>query len=190
MSSTTLLLVRHAHAEWVPDEMRPLSEVGRQDAVRIARLLRSESPVAIYSSPYRRALESVEPLAASLDLSIEVMDELRERSLGSRWEASWLETIRATWEDFSLAYPAGGETNQQAMERAAAALETISERHPDETVAVATHGNLLVLLLRVMDPTKGFIFWRNLTLPDVYKAVVSGGRISQLKRLWLPGEPS
>jgi 2,3-bisphosphoglycerate-dependent phosphoglycerate mutase len=190
MSSTTLLLVRHAHAEWVPDETRPLSEVGRRDAVRIARLLRPESPVAIYSSPYRRARESVEPLAASLGLSIEIMDDLRERSLGIGWDENFMETIRSTWEDFSLAYPDGGETNQEAMERAARALGILCDRHPDETIVVATHGNLLVLLLRVMDVAKGFEFWRNLTLPDVYRAVVIQGRLDLLQRLWVPTEAS
>ena len=190
MSSTTLLLVRHAHADWVPDEMRPLSETGRRDAERVADLLRGESPVAIYSSPYRRARETVEPLSARLDLPIEEMSDLRERSLGSGWEEDWLATIRPTWEDFSFAYPEGGETNDEAMVRARMALTTLRERHPGEVVVVATHGNLLVLLLRVLDSTKGFEFWRSLTLPDVFKAVVDGNRLSELRRLWTPENPS
>lgn len=190
MSSTTLLLIRHAHADWVPDEMRPLSAAGQRDAGRVADLSSPESPVAIYSSPYRRARETVEPLAATLGLPIEEMADLRERSLGSGWEEDWLATIRPTWEDFSFAYPDGGETNSEAMERARIALDTLRERHPEQVIAVATHGNLLVLLLRVLDPTKGFEFWRTLTLPDIYRAVVDGDRLSELRRLWTPENPS
>lgn len=190
MSQTTLLLVRHAHADWKPDEMRPLSESGLRDADRVADISSQESPVAIYSSPYRRARETVEPLADRLSLPIEEMAELRERSLGSGWEDDWLATIRPTWEDFSFAYPEGGETNDEAMGRARIALGTLCLEHSGQTVVVATHGNLLVLLLRVLDPIKGFEFWRSLTLPDIYRAVVNRDGISDLQRLWTPEDPS
>ena len=186
MSKTTLLLVRHAHADWIPGEMRRLSEAGRRDAGRVADVLSPESPVAIYSSPYRRARETVEPLAARLRLPIEEMAELRERSLAMDWEEDWLATIRRTWEDFSLAYPNGGESNDEVMGRARIALENLCKRHPDQTIVVATHGNLLALLLRALDPTKGFEFWRSLTPPDIYKAVVNGDGIAELQRLWTP----
>lgn len=190
MSKTTLLLVRHAHADWTPDEMRPLSEAGRQDAGRVAEVLSPESPVAIYSSPYRRARETVEPLAARLGLPIEEMAELRERSLARDREEDWLATIRPTWEDLSLAYPDGGESNDEVMGRARIALESLCERHPDQTIVVATHGNLLVLFLRVLDPTKGFEFWRSLTPPDIYRVVVNGDGVAELQRLWTPESSS
>ena len=45
MTPTTFLLVRHAHAEWVPNEMRPLSVKGSRDAERVARILAPLSPV-------------------------------------------------------------------------------------------------------------------------------------------------
>lgn len=61
MTATTLLLVRHAHADWQPDETRPLSEVGRRDAARVAGVLSPLAPTSIYSSPYRRARQTVEP---------------------------------------------------------------------------------------------------------------------------------
>ena len=190
MTATTLLLVRHAHADWQPDEMRPLSEVGRRDAQRIAEVLGPLNPASIYSSPYRRARQTVEPLAARLGIPIVEMSDLRERSLGSGWVEDWEATIRPTWEDFSFAYPEGGETNAEAMERARRALGVIRERHIGQTVAVATHGNLLTLLLKVLDAGKGYEFWRGLTLPDIYRVVVESGGIGELQRLWVPFDPS
>ena len=83
MTATTLLLVRHAHADWQPDETRPLSEVGRRDAARVAGVLSPLAPTSIYSSPYRRARQTVGPLADRLGMPIVEMSELRERSLGS-----------------------------------------------------------------------------------------------------------
>lgn len=177
-------LVRHAQADWQPDETRSLSHQGRVDAERIADILASEPVVAIYSSPYRRARETVEPLARRLGMVVEEMADLRERSLGTDWESDWEATIRSTWENFSLAYPEGGETNAEALKRARRAYLELSKRHRDEEIVVATHGNLLVLMLRLLDPTKGFDFWRRLSQPDIYRLDVDGSGAFELQRLW------
>jgi 2,3-bisphosphoglycerate-dependent phosphoglycerate mutase len=188
--TTTLLLVRHAHADWVPDEGRPLSSKGHFDAVRVADILTPLAPDAIYSSPYLRARETVEPLAERVHLPVVEMAELRERSLGHSWQPDWEATIRPTWEDFEFAYPEGGESNAEAMTRAASALEQLRERHEEETVVVATHGNLLVLLLRVLDPDKGYEFWRGLSLPDIYRLDLVSRKEFELQRLWFDEDPS
>ncbi len=62
-------VIRHAWADWTPDEMRPLSAEGRADARRIADLLIDSGIEAVYSSPYRRARQTVEPLSHRLRLS-------------------------------------------------------------------------------------------------------------------------
>jgi len=49
---------------------------------------------------------------------------------------------------------------------------------------LATHGNLLVLLLRLLDSAKGFEFWRTLTLPDIYRLDVDPQESFRLRRLW------
>lgn len=190
MTPTTFLLVRHAHAQWVPDEMRPLSAEGRVDSAQVAEMLAPLLPVAIYSSPYRRARETVEPLSVRLRMPVQEMAELRERSLGSGWVDDWLSAIRPTWEDFSFAYPDGGETNAEAMHRAGVAFATLRSRHQGQKIVVATHGNLLVLLLRLQDPTKGFDFWSALTLPDIYRLDVQPDGDFELRRLWKKLDPS
>ena len=72
-----LYLVRHAHSVWTSDEMRPLSQAGFDDARRVADILAPLRPGAIYSSPYRRAQQTVEPLAGALGMSIQVVEDLR-----------------------------------------------------------------------------------------------------------------
>ena len=164
--------------------MRPLSATGQADADRVAEILARESPVAIYSSPYRRARQTVEPLSSRLGLPIQEMSELRERSLLAHRDENWLSAIRSTWEDFSFAHPDGAETNDDALARAAAAFETLLHRHRGQTIVVATHGNLLVLFLRLLDPAKGYDFWRTLTFPDIYRLEVELNNSFRLRRLW------
>jgi len=78
----SLILVRHAEAPWSPDEARALSPSGRAAAERLAEQLCGLEIDAIYSSPYRRAVETVEPLAKRLRVPIQEIADLRERTLG------------------------------------------------------------------------------------------------------------
>jgi 2,3-bisphosphoglycerate-dependent phosphoglycerate mutase len=61
-----------------------------------------------------------------------------------------------------------------ATQRAVAALEEI-ERHAANNAAVATHGNLLTLLLRHFDPRVGFADWQALANPDIFRVAFGAG---------------
>jgi 8-oxo-dGTP diphosphatase len=79
----TLYVLRHARAgrrsAWKgPDEQRPLTEVGRKQADAVADLLAEAGITRILSSPYVRCRQSVQPLAARLDVTIEDADALAE----------------------------------------------------------------------------------------------------------------
>lgn len=76
-----VLLVRHAHAgskaRWTGDDRRrPLSAKGRRDARRLARLLSSFEPEAVFTSPYRRCVQTVEPLVTRHPVPVEAREEL------------------------------------------------------------------------------------------------------------------
>jgi 8-oxo-(d)GTP phosphatase len=78
-----LLLVRHAWAgnrdEWEGDDRdRPLDERGRRQAEKLVKRLRPYPIEAIFSSPARRCVETVEPLAQARGLEIEQRPELSE----------------------------------------------------------------------------------------------------------------
>ena len=80
-----VLLVRHAHAgsrrEWQgPDVDRPLSAKGRRQADGLVATVAAHAPQRILSSPYRRCLETVAPLAAELGLAVEATPALAEGS--------------------------------------------------------------------------------------------------------------
>ncbi|HYA67519.1 MAG TPA: histidine phosphatase family protein, partial [Acidimicrobiales bacterium] len=71
-----LILVRHGRAgrrdDWHgPDKLRPLEARGRRQAERLVGVLAPLGPVRIVSSPYRRCLETVGPVAAHLGLEVE-----------------------------------------------------------------------------------------------------------------------
>ena len=83
----TLLLIRHASAgdrdDWVGDDLpRPLDARGRGQASRLPELLGDYEIARVLSSPAVRCVQTVEPLARSRGLDIEVREELGEEQQG------------------------------------------------------------------------------------------------------------
>jgi phosphohistidine phosphatase SixA len=79
----TSVLLRHASAGdreyWDGDDFhRPLDARGRRQAAELVELLRPFKVRRVLSSPYVRCIETVEPLAAALDLPVELNDRLTE----------------------------------------------------------------------------------------------------------------
>ncbi len=80
-----VLLVRHAEAgdrdRWEgPDDERPVSAEGRQQAEALTGTLAAYEITRVLSSPYLRCMQTVEPLAAARRLPVEGSDDLAEGS--------------------------------------------------------------------------------------------------------------
>jgi len=178
-----VVLVRHAHAEWVADEARPLSIEGRRDAERLVPLLEKTRPDVLYSSPFARARQTIEPLAERLGMPIKEIDDFRERALADHAVADFEGAMLASWQDFSLTFP-GGESSFEAQDRILAAFKALVAQHTDETLIVATHGNVLGLLFNRFDPAHHYEFWQSITWPDVFRISVDASRVVDIERLW------
>lgn len=176
-------LVRHAHANWTPDENRPLSAQGLADAQRVADLLASCPIDAVYASPARRAWQTVELLAVRLGLPIHPIPDLRERELAGGPVDDFLAAVKAAWDNPTQAHP-GGESNVVAQRRGVAVVLQLSAQHPDGHLVLGTHGNLLALVLQYFYPTMGYDFWQSLTMPDVYRLDLGLEGATSLERLW------
>ena len=77
------MLIRHAWAgereAWAgPDRLRPLDERGQRQAEELVELLRAFEVERLLSSPALRCTQTVEPLAQSKAVAIDVRDELYE----------------------------------------------------------------------------------------------------------------
>ena len=77
-ATTTVIFVRHADKAAVPADDPGLSPAGERRVTELTRQLLDADVVAgvdaIYSTPYRRTLETVRPLAEALDLPIHRYD--------------------------------------------------------------------------------------------------------------------
>ena len=163
-----LYLVRHCQSSGQEPDA-PLTALGHEQAEQLAAWLRPLGIARIVSSPYLRARQSVEPLAQQLGLAVETDERLIERVLSPDPLDDWRERLRAAWDDHDLALP-GGESSRQATARGMAAVNDVlaDGRQP---IVVASHGNLIALLLHAFDGRPGFTAWEQLSNPDVFEVV-------------------
>ncbi|CAG0946977.1 2,3-bisphosphoglycerate-dependent phosphoglycerate mutase [Anaerolineae bacterium] len=183
-----LYLVRHAHADWSPDENRSLSAQGLEASNRVAEILRSYPIRAIYSSPAQRARQTVASLATRLGLAVRIEPDLQERELGKGPFEDFFKAVKVTWQDPQFAHP-GGESNVAAQHRGLAVVRRLLGQHPTEQIVFSTHGNLLALILQAFDPAVDFAFWKSLTMPDIFSLTWNQSGNVAIRRLWQETEP-
>jgi 2,3-bisphosphoglycerate-dependent phosphoglycerate mutase len=177
-STRHLYLIRHcAAAGQEPDA--PLTDTGARQAEALADVLAATKIDRIVSSPFRRARDSIAPLAERAGLIVDVDDRFAERALGSGFE-DWRQALRATFDDPNLCFD-GGESSAMAMARGVAALQDALD--VGGVTAIVTHGNLLTLLLRHYNSNVSYAEWERLTNPDIYRVVLAEDGVVA-ERIW------
>ncbi len=156
---TRLLLVRHAHNEYL-DAGRlagrtpgvHLNEKGRRQAQALAERLALLQITAIYSSPMERALETGGPVASSHGLEIRILEDLNETNCGD-WTGQTIAELAKTeiWPRM-LTYPSGtshpgGEGITAVQARMVRALDGIRAAHPGELIVAVSHADPIKAVL-------------------------------------------
>lgn len=176
---TVVVLVQHAEKERIAGDPG-LTPAGREQArLTAAAVAGFAVPVALYSSPLKRASETAAPFANRFALAIQYDDRLRERL---NWDGDRpVESFLADWErttkdrDFM---PPFGDSSHRAAERVLEALADIASRRRGEVVVV-THGGVTVDLLRTLLGEEAV----SSTAPDLLTAGVPSCALTTLTRL-------
>lgn len=160
-----IYIIRHCEAEGQGPEA-PLTEKGKIQATDLVAFFKNRKVDRIISSPFKRAIQTIQPLANELNLEIETNHQLAERVLSSKNMPDWFEKLRATYEDFDLTYE-GGESSREAANRIIEVVDDVIKSDSENTIIV-THGGLMSLLLNHYNTNFGFEQWVTLSNPDVY----------------------
>lgn len=150
---TSIFFVRHALSDRTVKEgrIRPLTQEGWKDAQRLIPLFRDIVIDGIYSSPYRRAIDTVHPLAEDRHLDIVTDEDFRERKSDSKQTLGREELTRIQWKDFSYTL-SDGECFQEVQERNIAALRRVLTQAQNQSVVIGTHGVALCTILHYYEP--------------------------------------
>ncbi|GEM02252.1 2,3-bisphosphoglycerate-dependent phosphoglycerate mutase [Halolactibacillus halophilus] len=151
-----VIWIRHAEPDFSvhDDAMSPLTEKGKSDSQALGTVFNDESIHTIYSSPYIRAIETVKPLADTIGLEVQIIDDLRERKITNHWIADFDGFVKKQWQDFSYCLPEG-ESLSIVQKRNIAVLMELMTRHSGQTIMIGTHGTSLSTIIQYFEPDFG-----------------------------------
>ncbi|KKI90624.1 phosphoglycerate mutase [Bacillus sp. SA1-12] len=182
----SIYLVRHCEAKG-QDASAELTTRGFNQAIELSNFFAELTVERIISSPYKRAIQSVQPLAKRLEIEIESHTQLTVRILSTCNLPDWYEKLKITFDDLGVKFE-GGESSQEAMQRILAVVEEEFRSECDHSVIV-THGNLLSLLLHHYNKEFGFDEWKNLSNPDVFLLKKENDNV-MFERIWIKNDKS
>ncbi|WP_078553805.1 histidine phosphatase family protein [Bacillus alkalicellulosilyticus] len=182
---TNLYFVRHAHSTYTPDEYsRPLSEKGMLDANRVTEALKKEDIHGVISSPYVRAIQTVEGIANYIKKDIHIVEDLKERTLTTTPAEDFTMAITKVWDDPTFCWE-GGESNIVAQKRGVTSVLSLLEQYEGKNIVIGTHGNIMVLIMNYFDASYSFHFWKNLMMPDIYRLTYSEKNLKEVTQIQL-----
>jgi len=151
-----IYFIRHGQTDWnVIKKFQgqtdiPLNSMGRNQAQVAANYLKQKSFDVMYSSDLSRAAETADIINTHHNLPIERETRLRERSFG-RFEGHTIAETREKFPELRQGYEndklnftiPDGESRLEFIQRVGIMLNDIYENHPNQTVAVVSHGGVL-----------------------------------------------
>lgn len=185
---TTVYFVRHAQPNYDnhDDLTRELTEKGLRDRLKVAESLKDVSVHAVLSSPYKRAVDTVQPLADQRGLAVQTVADFRERKVGDGWLEDFTTFAKGQWADFDFALE-HGESLRQVQARNVAALERVLAAYPGKTVVIGSHGTALSTIVEHYAPGfgyQGFDRIRNV-MPWVVRFTFEGTTCTGVKEIEL-----
>ena len=164
MPVTKLFLVRHgqsagnAEGRFGGHGPTPLSKLGMRQAEVTAKTLAKEGVAAIYSSDLHRAVQTAEPLAKLLGLTVTATAAFRERHIGVLEGLTFDESKEHHPKDYYALLNRNvhhvitkGESYRHLLRRATGELWDILRRHHGERIAIYSHtGAICFMTLHLM----------------------------------------
>ncbi|WP_288221742.1 histidine phosphatase family protein [uncultured Clostridium sp.] len=144
--------VRHAKPDFsVKDELiRPLSPEGIDSSKKVKKFLKDKNISRIYSSPYKRSIDTVKELSDFLHLDIEVIEDFRERKICDNWIEDFNGFCEKQWNDFSYRLN-NGESLREVQARNIKELHRILNECKEENIVIGTHGTALSTIINYYD---------------------------------------
>lgn len=157
---TNIYFVRHAQSDFsIRDEInRPLTEKGLADTKKVTKALMDKDISAIYSSPYKRTIDTILDFAETNGYEIITDHGFSERNVGI-----WVEDFKAysqkQWEDFDFKL-INGESLREVQNRNIASLFNVLKSNLGKNIVIGTHGTALSTMINYFNLNYGYDdFW-------------------------------
>lgn len=148
--------IRHAQPNYAnkDDIRRELTPKGVLQSQNLVQAFLGVDIELFFSSPHKRAVDTLLPLARHYNKSIKTIDDFCERKIGT-WVDDFDAFSQKQWQDFDYRLPQGESLNTVQI-RNINALNALLAKHPKQSMAIGTHGTALSTIIHYYDPSFGF----------------------------------
>ncbi len=149
---TNLYFIRHAKPNFsIKDDLtRPLTEDGKEDCKQVTEFLLKRNVTKIFSSPFRRAIDTIKDFSNLSGLEINIIGDFRERKVANIWIEDFDAFAEKQWDNFHYKI-SGGESLNEVQQRNIRALKYILKESKNENIAIGTHGTALSTIINYYD---------------------------------------
>lgn len=147
----TIYLIRHAEPNYNnhQDDERELTAKGLQDCQLLLDYFKDISIDRIYSSPFKRTLQTIDELAKEKNLPIQIKENFRERKIDDVWIDDFNTFSQRQWQDFNYKL-AKGESLQEVQDRNIQQLQEILKEQ-ETSITISSHGTAISTILNYYD---------------------------------------
>ncbi|HDR4602672.1 histidine phosphatase family protein [Bacillus anthracis] len=187
--NTYIYMVRHRESPKLDggERTRGLTEKGSLDVHRVTDILKTEGIDTFISSPYKRAVLTIEKTANLYEREILIYENLKECMFSSGDQViSDKEVYPLVQKMFSNpGYAlAEGESYADCQRRVVKVLKEILMDFQGQKIVIGTHGLVMTLMMNYFDKQYGFEFLMNTSKPYIYKMEFKEKQLMNVERLW------
>lgn len=152
--TTIVYFVRHAQPDLTihDDLKRPLTEKGKQSCQKLVSYFADKKVDLAYSSPFKRAIDTIKPILEKKNLSYVSVNNFRERKVGDEWISDFHNYCRRQWENFDYKL-VNGESLRETQERNIEVLREILKNNANKSIIIGSHGTAIGTILNYFDLT-------------------------------------
>ena len=149
---TIIYFVRHAEPNYNnhDDKNRELTLKGIKDTKLVTEFLKDKKVDYIFSSPFKRSIDTVKHFSEFIGKNIEIVEDFRERKVNDVWIEPFHDYCKAQWKDFDYKME-NGESLREVQIRNINALEKLLAEYEDNILVIGSHGTALSTIINFYD---------------------------------------
>ena len=157
MAITNVYFVRHAEPNYENhnDQLRELTPKGMADRTLVTQFLADKHITVALSSPYKRSVDTIKDFTDKNSLTIELIDDFRERKIDSVWIEDFNAFAKHQWTDFTYKL-SDGECLQEVQDRNITALNRALLKYSGQNIVIGSHGTALSTIINYYDKSFGY----------------------------------
>ena len=156
------------------DSERELDEDGILQSKSLSNKIKKliDENTIIYSSPFKRAVESLMPLKKEFpSIQINEIEYLKEIRIGKSEDLSKHQIIFEMWKNENFKID-NGESQTECFDKMKPFLDKVFSEFKDKrkNIILVTHGNLIGIIIKhYFGLSFNFDMWKAISMPDLYK---------------------